>query len=571
MKKSDKVLLQRYPGVTPFSMEQRSVFFGRERDIEQLHELVSRQQLVLLYSKSGLGKSSLINAGLLPRLQEQNPDLHPVIVRFGAYVEGARSPIQAVLDALQGDQTPADYGMLDRIFPQENSLWYHFKARQTADPKVRYLLVFDQFEELFTYPEDDLLRFKRQMGDLLYRVLPPHFRKALTLKQNKNPEILGEDELRRLNQAQNIQCLLAIREDRYSLLNQLTDYLPEVLHTRYALEPLGREQAEQAIVEPAARPGKGFASEPFRYTEEALDKILRFLTREGSQPVETTQLQILCNRLEQLKLSEVRPDDIPDFQDIFLDYYYDTLQRLPEGSRRELQVFIETQLVQKGQRISLDGRVFPDVLDGAALRVLVQEQHLLRAEPNSTGGISYELSHDTLLAPVMEARSRREAAEAAEAERQAQVRRAAEQAERARQLQLELQAQAQEKQRQARQLRNTRLLLLFALLALIGAGVSAFVAFNKSREAQAATKKAEEATEKAIESGKKAQQSLNVATKNIIDRLITEVNAYNKVPEGKPDVLAKLASIDTHIVKIVPPDSALILRIEELRKDVKHR
>ena len=60
----------RYPGVKPFETEEQHMFFGRLADIQSLYELLGVEKTVLLYSKSGLGKSSLINAGLIPKLLE---------------------------------------------------------------------------------------------------------------------------------------------------------------------------------------------------------------------------------------------------------------------------------------------------------------------------------------------------------------------------------------------------------------------------------------------------------------------------------------------------------------------
>ena len=78
----------RYPGATPFSVEQEHIFFGRAQDTENLFRLVRRETMVVLYGKSGLGKSSLINAGLIPRFREEGA-YHPVSVRFYAHSEGS--------------------------------------------------------------------------------------------------------------------------------------------------------------------------------------------------------------------------------------------------------------------------------------------------------------------------------------------------------------------------------------------------------------------------------------------------------------------------------------------------
>jgi len=81
----------RYPGVKPFSENESDIFFGREADVEQLHNLVLLEKLVVLFGKSGYGKSSLINAGLIPLLNDPNqPEQFrylPISVRLYPNVE----------------------------------------------------------------------------------------------------------------------------------------------------------------------------------------------------------------------------------------------------------------------------------------------------------------------------------------------------------------------------------------------------------------------------------------------------------------------------------------------------
>lgn len=81
----------RYPGVTPFTTEQAPVFFGRKQDTDDLYRLIRREPLVVLYGKSGLGKSSLLNAGIIPRCVTEG-SYNPLVIRFGAWVEGATAP-----------------------------------------------------------------------------------------------------------------------------------------------------------------------------------------------------------------------------------------------------------------------------------------------------------------------------------------------------------------------------------------------------------------------------------------------------------------------------------------------
>src|SRR4051812_44577310 len=83
---TDKILY-RYPGTKPFEANEYKLFKGRDEDIQKLQELISLQDLIVLYSRSGLGKSSLLNAGLVNKFKEEH-GIVPLFVRFGAYYKG---------------------------------------------------------------------------------------------------------------------------------------------------------------------------------------------------------------------------------------------------------------------------------------------------------------------------------------------------------------------------------------------------------------------------------------------------------------------------------------------------
>ncbi|MDX2301240.1 MAG: hypothetical protein NW226_00515 [Microscillaceae bacterium] len=488
----NKASISRYPGVAPFRMEQSEVFFGREEDAQRLYQLLQSENQVLLYAKSGLGKSSLIHAGLKPKLQNQN-QWQSLDIRFQAWTEGSPSPL-VNLQNLLPEKTTANY--LDKIIPQENSLWYRFKSQQ-SDKNETILLIFDQFEELFSYPEAEIFSFKKQLAEVLYSQVPNTFRRVLEKKQAQKPNLFSEAELTQLYRPLRIKILVAIREDRLSNINQLADFLPDMRRNYLEIKALDRTQVRAAIIKPAQKEGN-FSSPPFRYTEEALGYILDFLTQNNTQAVETTQLQILCNTIENLHKGEITLADIPNFEDIFLDFYNSITQKTPNPAQTRL--FIENQLVRKGQRISLDEKLCTDYLPLTVIKQL-ENEHLIRAERNSTGGISYELSHDTLIAPVTEAKTLREAKEAqekAEQDRLEEERRLKEQAEKDRQEKLKVQ----------KQLRTTRLLLAAAVLALLIAVLSVFYALELRKKAKTSEENAKKALRISEKAEKKAQQSL---------------------------------------------------------------
>lgn len=484
----------RYPGVEPFSVEQKEVFKGRAKDAQALYDLLIRQNTTLLYAKSGLGKSSLINAGLIPLLEESKQNIEPIFLRLRAYSEGASIlPVQNVIENLP---IPEDFQSewLDKITPNKNTLWYHIRQLTLANPDKSYLFVFDQFEELFSYPTLAINQFKKQLADVLYKDAPESVWESYD--QQEEALNLSDAELDVLEEKLPLKVLFAIREDKYSLLNQLSDSLPSITQNRYQIQPLSNAQAQDAIILPAQEAGN-FASEAFTYTPKAVQAIMQFLTKDGTQAVETTQLQILCNRIESLGLREVKETDIPDFEDIFLDFYKGTLAEIPENERLQSQRFIENELIRKGQRISLDRVICLEKVSEQTLNILV-DKHLLRAERNTVGGFSYEIAHDTLVEPISQAKKTREAKEEearAKQERLEEERRLKEQSEKDRQEKLKIQ----------KQLRNTRLLLAGAFLGLVIAVVAVIFAVQAQAKAKEEEGKAKTALAQAKESEKRAK------------------------------------------------------------------
>jgi hypothetical protein len=81
-----------YPGPSSFDEEHAFFFHGRAREAEELFALVELRPLTVLYGKSGLGKTSLLQAGLFPRLRKAG--IVPLRVRlgFGVDEDGVRHP-----------------------------------------------------------------------------------------------------------------------------------------------------------------------------------------------------------------------------------------------------------------------------------------------------------------------------------------------------------------------------------------------------------------------------------------------------------------------------------------------
>ena len=114
-------LRSRYPGSTPFAKNDEWVFFGRDTDIKNLRTKINLEKIIVLHGRSGLGKTSLLNAGVLPRLEKQ---YITIPLRFGTHTRGdLKHPID-VLDQ-QLTECCHQQSFLNEIEPEDISLWQH--------------------------------------------------------------------------------------------------------------------------------------------------------------------------------------------------------------------------------------------------------------------------------------------------------------------------------------------------------------------------------------------------------------------------------------------------------------
>jgi len=485
----------RYPGVIPFNENQKDIFFGRDTDITKLIQLIQVRKQVLLYAKSGIGKTSLLMAGVLPKIKEKYETLK---IRFTAYTENSNAtPVQTIAAALPKQSAQNTQTVLDALQLSDElstNLWFLFKKQQLLFPEKTFLLVFDQFEELFSYPENQIQEFKQQIFELLQAEIPENLIEAFDQK----PELAENEQMNLLYTEANIKMVYAIRSDRLNLLNRLADKLPSILRDFYELKPLSQAQARQAITEPAKITNEDYKSTQFTFDESALKKILDYLTNGYTQNIESTQLQIICQKIEEQGDEDgiVYDYEIPNFKNIFFDFYNEAIEKIDNKHKENARRLVEDELIRNKQRISLDGRICRELLIDKELQKLV-DAHLLRTEPNNMNDVNYELAHDTLIEPIYEAAEKRRAQEEetrAQAERQEELRIAREKAEKAR--------VEKEKQRKVMLIMSS-----IALLALVALVISIVFYFKAEKQSEIAEKQSEFAKLKS----KEAEENLEVA------------------------------------------------------------
>ena len=532
----------RYPGLRSFTLEQKGIFFGRSRESRELFHLIAVEKTVALFSKSGLGKTSLLNAGVTPLLLES--DIFPVPIRFGNddLLPEQHFSLQFDIeyrkfmgqDALQAVDTSA-----------EETMWEQVKRCPFVRNGQPYtpVLLFDQFEELFTlYPQPEKRRrFVAELADLIGEKLPVPVREQL-LDRFDAGEIAAED-LAAAEKAPALKFVFSIRSDMLHFMDELSEQIPYILRSRYQLFGLSDEQAREAIVLPAQKQDARFACPAFGYTPEALDDILGALTK--NREVESFQLQAVCQALEEKilkgrrqkfdplelmplahsseqtssqnpsprfpKSKEKSTDQAPlsmgeglgvrlltpDFYGhqegiarILEDFYQKRLEELPEAFQQPARLLIEDALINENGRrrsVGLDDLLLRAGVTPTLLNLLEQNR-LVRREPRLET-FYYEISHDTLLAPILKFRKEREAEE----ERLAAIRRQ-EKAEAVAKEEAAKRRKAEQQRRQARAL---------SVVAVIGLAVAVW----QYQEANTQKVRAESLLKTSLEDKLKAVQS----------------------------------------------------------------
>ncbi|WP_416985619.1 hypothetical protein [Streptomyces sp. T028] len=202
-----------YRGLARFEPDDRALFFGRDGLAEEVRELVCEHRFAVLFGASGSGKSSLLRAGLIPRLREE--------------IAGRRTP--AVLRVLTpGPRPAATYGQLLAPAEGEPESW----------------VVVDQFEEVFTLCRDPAERAR--FLELLLAARAP---------------------------ASRLKVLIAVRADFYARCAEHRELADALRRCALPIGPMTADGLREAVVRPAQAAGLLVERElTARIVEEVLDE-----------------------------------------------------------------------------------------------------------------------------------------------------------------------------------------------------------------------------------------------------------------------------------------------------------
>jgi hypothetical protein len=395
------------PYVGPRPIQMGELLLGRDYEVRTLTDLLIPKRIVLLHSPSGAGKSSLINAGLIPALSDEGFRVLPVIrinkeptapATIKAPTPGNRF-IASTLRSLETAHPEAQrlLSIEHDGLVQQRLLKYVEQRLDLGDDRPT-VLIFDQFEEILTVDPVDLpakQEFFKWLGE------------GLTDRR--------------------LWALFVIREDYIGAIEPYQPAIPTQLSVRMRLDLLGIDAACDAIRRPRPSDSRTVPADSIfeTFTEQAGRQLaedlrqVRLQQPDGTfrlQPgpyVEPILLQIVCKRLwDRWSKSASQIDvtmltkDVATVDDALAGYYADEVSATAQDAEigvteRAIRDWFDRQLIDvqgiRGQ--VLRGKDRSQGLDNRAIGRLIEESHLVRAEQRR-GATWYELVHDRLIEPI---------------------------------------------------------------------------------------------------------------------------------------------------------------------------
>lgn len=225
----------------------QDIFWGRDEEIQDLYYLVSNSDFSICYARSGEGKSSLINAGLIPLLREKG--FLPICIRFTSSNYKEENPdfdniIGETLDnAINKVGNGSFYKSLYIDISQDeislcDSIWWKLRVneiRKDAFTTLTPILIFDQFEEIFTCSEN-------------LEWVNKYFAWLENLYNDMNP--LDDANIGRL--PKKFKVLLSLRSEYVCELDYWSMqryFIPPLKNNRYYLKALTENSAEKIVNE----------------------------------------------------------------------------------------------------------------------------------------------------------------------------------------------------------------------------------------------------------------------------------------------------------------------------------
>lgn len=445
----DKKLNNPWKGLDFYN--EGEILYGRNVEIQSLSQYIFNNTQTVLYGRSGIGKSSILYAGIFPkaRLEGMMPvsirlkhdDVDNYIWQIRAAIKNSGIKMKSILPTINGHDKETLWEFMHR----------HNFYKENGQPCVP-LLVFDQFEEIFTLQKHENIKrdFFNQLGHLLNDVKPDY----VTEHEKKNRQLQSKEQetkvissgafkgmnlklsIRRADvNEQNVSwyiehpkyhIVFAMREDYLSSLELYASNIPVMKDNRFGLLPINEEQAADII----RLPRKGLVE------DEVAELIIQQVTKrkdfglDGKPEIEVdaailslflSRLYVKKNDTEQQITSEL----VNKYSGhIIHDFYIDSIKSNEEENEviSENTIFLLENLLltHEGRRNNVSRNdLIVQGITAEELYVLIDKRKLLR-QFNHGNDSRIEYIHDILCPVVKERKEQRELILAQKLERKRQ-------------------------------------------------------------------------------------------------------------------------------------------------------
>jgi tetratricopeptide (TPR) repeat protein len=413
-----------YKGLMPYDEADAPFFFGREHEEQVIISNLMGSRLTLLYGPSGVGKSSVLRAGVVPRMRglarqdlklRGKPKMAVVMFRSWSTdpLAGLRKEIQHAVQ-VAFNREPSEF------LPEELSFVELLKScAEEVDGKL--FIILDQFEEYFLYP------------------------------QNEGEGSFAAEFVRVVNRADlRVNFLVSLREDWYAKLDQFKPDIPKLYDTNLRIELLGYDAAREAIEQPVAKYNKLHSEDQptvsiaAGFSERVLEQLARIANKnllseaglgvaqeqaDDSDPsgmrIQTPYLQLVMTRLwhEAFEKDSSNPVLYPEMLDarekkegavepteraeeIVQSHLNDVMNKLEDDERRiAADVFYHmvtpsgTKIAQKLKDLADYAQVTEEEIKPVLDKLTEKEQGILThiaPAPGQRNVPRYEIFHDVL-------------------------------------------------------------------------------------------------------------------------------------------------------------------------------
>ena len=349
--------------------KENDKIYGRDKEKAQLANFIKGNLHTIIYGKSGVGKSSLLQAGVFPLLRDE--DMFPVYIRLEhnsakSYFEQIKVAVLAA-SSFRVEWCEYECDSIKQFLTETSFIDDDIHCRQYP------VLVFDQFEEIFMLPDMD----HKQDVELFF---------------DQIADILDVEETC-------FRIVICLREDYLYYLEQNSVRIPDLKRNRFSLRTLNKEQATEII----RKPCNGIV------TDVVVECILNKVSLQGFEEYEPAILSLfmysLFEKMKLLGLEVISKDLVDTFGgNIISDFYNSSTNTISDSSME----FIEEHLLTNGgyrHNIPVDDARKYGVTNEEMNQLI--ESRIVTIIPRTNNVDYMEFSHDILCPVATKSRNER--------------------------------------------------------------------------------------------------------------------------------------------------------------------